>query len=96
MNNVVVVPGGHLGDSAIHTHASVLPPTPFPSCLPHTHTQFCSIEPTVLYGKTLLAIHFKYSSVYLSVPNAPAIPSPNPSLLATVSSFSVSLFLLCK
>ena len=30
----------------------------------------------VLYGRSLLVIHFKYSSVYLSIPNSLTTPSP--------------------
>ena len=42
--------------------------------------------------------NFKYSCVYMSIPNSPTIPSPHPSFLATISLFSksVSLFLFCK
>ena len=39
----------------------------------------------MLYNRSLLFIHFKYSSVYISIPNYP-FPS------ATVSSFSKSAF----
>ena len=39
--------------------------------------------------------YFKYSSVYLSIPNSQSIPPPHPSPLVTISSFSkfVSMFL---
>ena len=47
----------HRRDSAIHTHVSILPQTPFPSRLAH-NTEF-----HVLYCWSLLVIHLKYSSV---------------------------------
>ena len=33
-------------------------------------------ETSVLYSRSLLIIHFKYSSVYMSVPNSLSVPSP--------------------
>ena len=52
----------------------------------------------VLYSRSLLVTHFKYSSVYMSIPHSLIIASPHHSLfsLTTISSFwkSVSLFLL--
>ena len=42
----------------------------------------------MLYSRTLLVIHFKYSSVYISIQNSLTIPSPYSSPLATRSSFS--------
>ena len=44
-------------------------------------------------SRSLLVIHFKYSSVYLSILNSLTIPSPYPSSLATINSFSNSLSL---
>ena len=35
INNVVIVSGGQLSNSAIHIHVSILPQTPLPSRLPH-------------------------------------------------------------
>ena len=51
--------------------------------------EFC-----VLYSRTLLVIHLKYISVYISVPTSLTIPSHPPTPLVTVSlsSVSVSLF----
>ena len=43
----------------------------------------------MLYSRFLLIIHFKYSSVYMLIPNFLTNPSPHPSLLATKSSISV-------
>ena len=36
INNVVIVSGEQQKDSAIHTHVSILPPTPLPSRLPQS------------------------------------------------------------
>ena len=47
----------------------------------------------MLYSRSLLVIHFKYSSVYMSIPNSLTIPSPHPSPLVTISSFSKSVSL---
>jgi len=42
-------------------HGPILPQTPLPSRLPHnTEAEF-----PVLYSRSLLAIHFKYISVYV-------------------------------
>ena len=56
INNVVVISGEQGKDSAIHIHGYILPQTPLPSRLPH------SLE-HVLFSRSLLVIHFKYSSV---------------------------------
>ena len=70
--------------------------TPLPSRLPHNTEQssICYIP----YNRSLLVIHFKYSNVYVSIPNSPTIPSLHSSLPATISSFSktVNLFMFCK
>ena len=53
----------------------------------------------VLYSRSLLVIHFKYSRVYMSIPKSLIIPFPHPSRPpTTISSFSksVSLFLFYK
>ena len=42
MNNVMIVSGEPLGDSAICIHVSILPQTPLPSRLPH------NIEPSFM------------------------------------------------
>ena len=63
INNVVIVPGGPQRDSATHIHVCILPQTPLPSRLPHNIEQ----EFHVLYNRSLLVIHFKYSSVYIWV-----------------------------
>ena len=44
----------------IYVHASILPQTPLPSRPPH------SIEFPVLYRRSLLVLHFEYSSAYMS------------------------------
>ena len=52
----------------------------------------------MLYSRSLLVIHFKYSRVYTSIPNSLTVPLLHPCPLVTIISFSksVSLFLLCK
>ena len=46
----------------------------------------------VLYSGSLLVIHFKYTSVYMSIPNSLTIPSPHPPPPpATISSISKSV-----
>ena len=82
INNVVVFSGEHQRDSAIHVHVSILARTSLPSRLLLNTEQF-----HVLYNRSLVAIHFKYSSVYMSILKS-----------LTISSFSkyVSLFLFCN
>ena len=41
----------------------------------------------VLDSRSLLVIHFKYSSVYMSIPNSLTIPFPHPSWLTIMSWF---------
>ena len=55
----------------------------------------------VLYSRSLLAIHFTYSSVYISIPNSPLSlppnhPPPPPTATINLYSKSLSLFLFCK
>ena len=52
----------------------------------------------MLYCRFLLVIYFKYSSVYMSIPNCQYIPPSYPYTLVTINSFSksVSLFLFRK
>ena len=71
INNVMIVSGEQQRDSAIHIHVSILFQTPLLSRLPHNTEQS-----SLCYGRSLLIIHFKYSSVYMSIPNSPMIPSP--------------------
>lgn len=37
----------------------------------------------MLYRRSLLVIHFKYSSVYTSIPNSQYIPPPHPFLIGS-------------
>ena len=37
----------------------------------------------MLYGRSLFVIHFKYSSVYMSIPNSHYIPPPHPFLIGS-------------
>ena len=76
---------------------------PFSPKLPSHQNYSITLSRPVLSSRSLLVlvIHFKYSSVYMSIPNSLTILSPHPSSLLTqqpLSSFSksVSPFLLCK
>ena len=72
VNNVVIVSGEQWRDSAIHIHAFILPQTPLSPRLPY------NIEQSSMYytgGPCWLSI-FKYSCVYMSIPNSQTIPSP--------------------
>ena len=84
INNVVIVSDGQQRDSAIHIPVFILPQTSLPSRL-HGHEQS-----SLGYSRTLWGIHFKYSSVYMSIPNFLTVPSPCLSSLATISPFSKS------
>ena len=71
INNVVIVSGEQGRDSAIHTHVSILPQTLLPPRLPHNTEQSslcCTISPCCY-------IHFKYHSVYMTIPDSLNIPS---------------------
>ena len=78
ISNVVIVSGGQQGDPAIciyiytHTHLTILAQSPLPSSLPHNIEQ-SSLCYTV--GSSWLFI-FKYSGVYMLIPNSLTIPSP--------------------
>ena len=80
-------------EAAILSRVSILPQTPLLSRMPHNIEQN-----SMCYSRSLLVIHFKYSNVYLSLPNSLTITSPHLFILATISSFckSMSLFLFCK
>ena len=70
INNVIVL-GEMQRDSTIHIHVSILPQTPsHPACHITLSRVLC------LYSRSLLVIHFKYSSVHMSIPNSLTIPSP--------------------
>ena len=77
--------------SGKHTHVSILPQTPVQAAAWHR------AESPVLHSRSLLVLHFKFSSVYKSIPNSLTISSHHPSLLAAISSLSKSesLFLFC-
>ena len=60
-------------DSFSHIHTCIhFPPNSLPSRLPHNSEQF-----PVLFRRSLLVIHFKYSSVYMLIPSSLTIPSPS-------------------
>ena len=72
INNVIVL-GEMQRDSTIHIHVSILPQTPFhPAC----HITLSRVP--CLYSRSLLVIHFKNSSVHMSIPNSLTIPCPKP------------------
>ena len=74
--NYVIVLGEQRRDSArelIHIHVSILPQTPFPSRLPQ------NVEQSSLcykVSRSLLVICFKYSRVYVPIPDSLTIPPP--------------------
>ena len=72
-----MISGGQQRNSAIHIHVSILPQTPLPSRLSRNIEQ-SSMSYT---SRTLLLIHFKCSSVYMSISNSLTIPSPHHSPL---------------
>ena len=61
IDNIVIISDGQKRDSAIYTHVSILPQSPLPSRLPHI-IEWNSFG---LYSRSLLVIHFNYSSVAL-------------------------------
>ena len=71
MSNVVIVSHEQRSTSAVYIHVSTLPQILLPSRLVHNIEQF-----HVLYYRSLLIIHFKYSSVYMTFPKSLIIPSP--------------------
>ena len=71
INNVVIVSGEQGRDSAIHTHVSILPQTLLPPRLPH-NTEQSSLCYTI---SPCCYIHFKYDSVYMTIPDSLNIPS---------------------
>ena len=78
--NVVIVSGRQQRDSVIHV--SILPQNPsHPGC----HIILSGV-PCAIW-RALLIIHFKHSSVYMSIPNSLTVPSPTPFPPVTVSSF---------
>ena len=75
-------------DSASDIQVSSLPQTPLRSRMPHNIYQ-CSM--CYAEGRSLLVMHFKYGSMYLSIPNSLAIPStPHSPAPATMSSQCLS------
>ena len=70
-----------------HTHTCPhSPQTPLPSRLPYDFEQS-----SLLYSRTLLAAHFKYSSSVQVDPQLPNYPLPSSFPLATISSLSKSM-----
>ena len=71
-NNIVVVSGGTpKGLSHTYTCIHPSPDAPHPGC----HVTLSRVSS--LYSRSLLVICFKYSSVYMSIPNSLTIPFPH-------------------
>ena len=90
----MLISGVQQSDSVIHIHISIL----FQILIPFRLLQ--NIEHGSLcytVGPSWLST-FKYSSVYMSIPNSQFIHMPHLSFLVTISLFtmSVCLFLFCK
>ena len=83
ISNVVIVSGEHQRDSVIRRHISILSQTFLPSRLTY------NIDKSSM---CYTVIHFIYNSVYMTFPESLTVPS----LLTTLSLFSVSLFLVFK
>ena len=79
INHVVLVSGVQQSDSVIHIHVSILFQILFPFRLLQNMEQS-----SLCYTVSLLVIYFKYSSVYMSIPNSHFISSPHLSPLVTV------------
>ena len=94
INNVVLVLGVQQSVSVLHIHVSIIFQFLFSIRL---LTEYWA-EFLLLYSKSLLVIHFKYSvDVYKSIPSSLSLPTTHPRPV-TISLFSksVSLFLFCK
>ena len=63
-------------------HVSISPQALHPSRLPHNTEKF-----PMLYSRALLLIHFKYNSVYMSIPTYP-FPESFPPPTTMIISFS--------
>ena len=71
VDNVVIVSCRQQRDSVMHIYVSILPKFPsHPGCHIELWAGFL-----VLCSRSLLAIHFKYSSVCMSIPSSLTIPS---------------------
>ena len=68
-NTFTTASPGKQRDSVIHKHVSILPQTPLPSRLSYNTEQR-----SMCCSRSLLVIHFKYSSIY-KLPNYPFPPS---------------------
>ena len=100
INNVVLVSGVHQDNSDIYIFISL-----YIYIYIHTHTYiyFFTLFSHLDYYRVLSRFpcavqqvpvgYFKYSSVYMSVPNSQPVPTPHPSPLVTINSFSKSVSL---
>ena len=82
INNVVIVPGGQQRDSAIHIHASILSKTPSHPGYHITQSRVpCAVQQVIVgyaFYFIFLVMHFKYSSVYMSIQNSLSLLSTLP------------------
>ena len=89
-NSAVIVSGEQGRGSATHTHVSILPQTPPTQAATEHRAEF-----NVLYSRSLLLIHFKYSTVYTLIPNStmlsPILSPGNHSMFI----FNFSLYVSC-
>ena len=71
-----------------HTYTYNHSPSNFPPIQAVTKHR---VEFYVIYSRSLLVIHFKYTSVYTCIPNTPAIPSPFPAKLEFTYSYKITI-----
>ena len=76
INNVVVVSGGQQKDLAIRIHVLFSPQTPLLATYIEQNSMCHTVAPCWL-------IHFKYSCMYISIPNSLTVPSAHPSPLGS-------------
>ena len=88
----MLVSGVQQSDSVIHIRVSILFPILFPFRLLQNIEQssLCYTQGS----RSLQVIYFKYSSVYMSIPNSQSIPPPNPSSLVGVQVLMIKYMII--